>query len=111
VAYVARVNDTRGGNPNRHDGMGRAWRSLNFIVGEHCNERGSANQYGSGGRLNPGFSNFESGQGVIIDGKAVAQGRRPSYRGGCGCGRVSSSRRGFGSCTPEKIFAISDGRR
>jgi hypothetical protein len=39
VAYVAIVNDTRGGNPNRRDGVDRAWRSLDSIVGEHYNER------------------------------------------------------------------------
>jgi hypothetical protein len=44
VAYVARIDDTRGGKPNRRDGVGRAWRSLDSVVGEHYNERGSASQ-------------------------------------------------------------------
>jgi hypothetical protein len=41
-------------------------------------------------------------EGVIIDGFAVLR---------VGVGGVSSFRWGFGGCTPEKIFAFSDGCR
>jgi hypothetical protein len=94
VAYVARVNDTRGGklvSPNRRDGVGRAWRSLDSIVGEQYDERGSASQ----------LSNFKSGQGVIIDGKAVAQ---ADGRAGGGCGRGVFLPPGVRGCTPRKFL-------